>query len=626
VQIKQFLVVASVVLAAGWMSAGCEESDARRASKKLNDATQTAVKLTARSQALVANPHYLVDGQAGPYDKPLVSAADIKAFRDLRSANRPQAERDLAMAKIADQIQARVKSTSPEQVHPEALTSLERAQKLLQDAIAEVGDVKGAEGAKAVALSTLASIQSDMGHLHRRSFENARAQAAVLAAVVELNARQAEWEGTLIVALDGLVDAKFNPSVVSYEKALANVKTLLAEVESEVRTLSGQVRSLEAERSAAQASFSSASQEATEKLLSSQAMLIDDAEQSDVLFEESVALNQQALATSQTMSELDLALAVLQDKLTIAEAKLAVLTSGGKAAASAVAPARADDDDDDAPSPVPAAKTGGSASAGIVGDAEALVKNFTALQQRLAVLRREAQTRRSESETQCVDGLKAIGGHYKTAMDLADERALKAFDQSVTSAKASYALVKDPAVKAMEGAALREYASIRQQQRDMLTSVLRAISMVPRAGSGDIIGDVNSTVTLKDWGASAMDRLGNSAEAFGVAANELSRNQRGHQAWVYQANAAISRMQQAAATDDPRLRADAENEARVAVANALTGRENSPHLRYVRQLNAHLLKQRTPMMDRPSLPAFTPAVEEDIDLVGFGAFDGADDE
>jgi len=629
VQIKRFFVVVSVVLAAGWVSAGCSESDSRRAARKLNEATQTASKLTARSQALAANPYFLVGGNASPVASTLVSESDIKALRDQRSANRPLAEREQTMARIAEQmVKARVTLVPPEQLHPEAITSLERARDLLQKAIDEAGNVTGeAETAKAIALAKLASIQIDLGHLYRRNFENARSQAVELAAAVELNARQAEWERILMAALDGLLEAKFDTNnIVSYEQALKNFQALLEEVNGEVTTLTNQVKALNAERAALQTAINNLSQEATDKLLSSQAVVLDDFEQSETLFEESVALNEQVIAKSQEMGEKDLVMAELENLLAIAQAKLLVLTSGK------AAPVRVAEEDEDAPAAAPAKSAGKATSAGSVPDAEAVFKNYTTqVKQRLEAFRKESQARRSESETQCVEGLKAIGEQYRLAMDLADKAdkcAVKQFELAVTNAKTSYGLVKDPAAKALEGAALREYGAIRLQQRDMLSSVLKAVSMVPRASSRDVIGDVNSAVAIKDWGTAAAEKFNLSADAFHTAASDVSRNQRGHQAWVYQTNEAISRMQQAMLAEGSQ-RSDAENEAATLLSNALNNRENSPYLRYVRMANTQLQQQRTAVaVPIPASP--TPAANSggggDDDVQFFGDTIVPDDE
>ena len=572
-QIKRFIVVVSMVVAAGWVTVGCSESNSRRTARELNEATEKATKLSLRAQALLANPQFVANGERSPLRDPMVPAANLKRLQDMIRENRSQSDIAKEMDELAKMVAGKIQFVALDQLHPGALAALQEAYKTLDAAIGAAGDPGNDEtvkGALAVARTTLASVHSDMGQLYRREFDNARAEAVVGAALVELAARQVAREQAVIAVLDTLLKPVLGPNAVSYEQALQNAKDLQADAKSAVDKLTAQVKALDQNRAALQSEINQLSRDATESLLASQAEAFDF-DKSETLLEESVAFSEQVIAKSREMNEKEAALSEAQTSLAVAQVILAVFTGEGAVAA---------DDEGAATEKAPA-------SAGRVKDADAVVTSYKAMQTRVEAFRKEAQTNLTQYEQQCAAGLAAIGDCYRRAKVAADENAIKQFDMAARTASTSYQLRGDPATKALEGAALREYAGLRQQQRELLASVLQAVALVPNASDEDVIGKVDSAVSVKDWGFEATAKYEASATAFEVAVRALGGERR-HQAWVYQANGAASLLQLALMTDDAAKRADSIRNASTLVAEALTNRESSPYLQHVRQLNAQV--------------------------------------
>ncbi|MCL2700987.1 MAG: hypothetical protein FWE88_04770 [Phycisphaerae bacterium] len=564
-QIKRFFVVASLVVTVGAL-VGCSESNSRRTARNLNDATQKANRLTQRSQALMANPTFLSGGQYSPLAQPLVSS---KAIETMLREKRSPADREVIA--LAETVREKLTFVPVEQIHPEVLTSLTQARDLLQQAINEAGPAEGAEEAKAIAQAKLASIQNDIGLVHRREFDVARSQLAVQVAVVEYCARQAQREKLLVATFDALVTPKLDPSVVTYEQALREAKVAMDAAQADVDRLAANIKSLNEARAALQSQITTLSQDASDRLLDSQAIALEDYDQSEALFDESVALDNQAVAKTREMNDKDIELADAQFDLAVAQAKLAVFAGG------VVAVAADDDEDDDTPK---AATT--VAFAGRVKDAEAADKNFKDMQARAKAIREEAQKRMDDYERLYKAAGAAVGEQYRKAWVLADDRAVKQFEQAMQAARAAYTLRPDAAVKALEGAAAREYATVRAQQGDMLATVLQTDANVPAAGIKGALDAADGPARQKDMITSAVEKLDESTRAFTAAADALTRENRAHQAWAFQANGAMSQLQLALLTNDINKKENAES----LIQRAISGREKSPYLEYVRQLKA----------------------------------------
>jgi len=562
---KQFLVVAGLSLTAALWFVGCSESNVRRTSKNLNDATAMATRLSQRAVDLQANPmfRYVPDNKFNPLPAdmgPLVKASQFSELNTMIKRNDPPETMLKEHQKIADLVKGKVELVQPGTIHPEVKACLEKAREVLLKALDEAGDTPGIEGAKAVAMAKLGSVRNMLGQVYWQEFTNARAKSFAMLEAVDASVDQSNREQALIASLEIVL----KQGATTYESAYEAAQQMQGEAQGKLKALQGKMDDIKAKQAELQTAITDLTQQANQKQIAAKGE--DDPTKAEVLFDETAKLQDQAMEKMKAMQALDEELDSNQGLASIEQAKLAALS--GKAGT------------DSAPTSQPT---------GTVDAASDMVAKAKAMLADVAAARDDAQTRLKDSQALTAKTIKELAAAYKGAVDVADAKAAKEFEAAISRCQASNVLANNPTTKATEGDAARNYASLRMQQRQLVTAVAAVVKQA-NGNLADVIGSADAVKLGADWGKAAADKYGDSAKAFAAAATSLGRDSRSHQAWAYWAAAAQSQMGLAMADD--KARPEAMKQAGEQLGKATQGRTKSPYLEYVLQVQSQYYAMR----------------------------------
>lgn len=218
---------------------GCSNGKSRQAGENLLDATAQAQRHTNAALALMANPYYRdkKTGTNAPLDQ--LIAKDPNALK-------------------RDELAARLEIMPLDEVNPDALKSLDAAQKILTEALRDNNE-PGAEKARAVAAAQLAAVMKLKGEYYRSGFFKAAKESAASMRNIQLSLQRALYSRNQAKAytgmadmgktkLDELVDATTAQKTEAQE-ALDGVETDLTKANEAKTALEGENEKVKAARS-----------------------------------------------------------------------------------------------------------------------------------------------------------------------------------------------------------------------------------------------------------------------------------------------------------------------------------------------------------------------------------------